>query len=238
METFVNMAAYDAIAGEYYDDFHKTCRNFDEATKVALQTIQYRIPKHGLVLDVGSGRGRCKEYLGIDTDRVVQLDNSTVMLKIQPRESSLLRVVHCAESLPFLDNTFCCVTAFLCDTFIGLNFLSEACRVIEQGGIFVGTTPSYEWGIALREELSIDFSKTRFITKNGNTITLSSILVRESQLIEMLTVAGFEKNNVEVNRDKLPQDVATVSNDIKLPAEKLGCSVYDIDIIYRMIAKK
>jgi hypothetical protein len=71
--------AYADLAQEYYDPFHKTCRNFDAATKSALARKTFALPDAGLILEVGCGRGRCQEFLGVDKNRVVQLDSSREM---------------------------------------------------------------------------------------------------------------------------------------------------------------
>ena len=71
------------------------------------------IPKEGLVLEVGCGRGRCKEFLGIDAFRIVQLDSSRQMLGIEERESCYLRVHADAASVPLFDEQFALVVGFL-----------------------------------------------------------------------------------------------------------------------------
>jgi len=234
----MNNAPYDQIAAEYYDACHKTCRNFDHTTTVALETIRPRLPVDGLVLDVGAGKGRCKEFLGIDPMRVIHLDNSSVMLGLQPREESLLRILHEAETLPFVDSQFSCLTAFLCDGFLGLNFLAEVYRVLLPGGSFVATTPSYEWGTTLRKELQISASQTRFITKVGTQLVLPSVLIPVDRLLEMLKHVGFGQRKVQLRRHRLPLSATPISQDISTPAEALGCDVHDLDILYSVFAEK
>jgi SAM-dependent methyltransferase len=232
------MGAYDAIAAEYYRDSHKTCRNFDEVSKAALASFRTRVPPRGLILDVGAGRGRCNEYIGVNARRVVQLDDSPLMLEVEPRESCLLRVLHSAEYLPFADCEFACVTAFLCDAFIGLNCFTEIHRVLQSGGIFIGTIPSYEWGKPLRAELGIELFQTRFITGNGETVVLPSVLVTASQISEMLVVGGFSGDSIEITKHRLPETVKVISSDIQKPADVLGCSVYELDLIYTVFARR
>src|SRR3954467_1969334 len=90
-----NADVYDAIADEYYDpQAHKTTRNFDQTTSVALQNKFPLVDSDGLVLDVGCGRGRIVEYLRFESSRVVQLDGSAKMLALTPRETSVIRVHH------------------------------------------------------------------------------------------------------------------------------------------------
>ena len=236
MDQVVEEAAYDRIAYEYYDDVHKTSRNFDEATKAALKVAELVVPD-GLVLEPGSGRGRCGEFLGLEPSRLVHLDNSTRMLALTPREDSLLRILHDAEHLPFSDADFSCVAAFLCDPFLGLNFLAEARRVLRPGGILLGTTPSDQWGLALRKSLGIDPMMTRFVLRTGETIRVPSALFSVDELREMLSVAGFDPSGIAISAHPLPEGIEPVSPDIESSATSMGASVYALDIINLFIAQ-
>jgi ubiquinone/menaquinone biosynthesis C-methylase UbiE len=217
----MTIAPYDAIADEYYEAAHKTSRNFDEATTSALGPVRNRISADGLVLDVGAGRGRCCEYLAIDSRRVIHLDNSSRMLQVTPREHSLIRVVHQAEHLPFLDEQFSCVTSFLCDPFLGLNFLAEAYRVLKRGGLFIATTPAHEWGNTLRTILKMDKHSTRFITREGKVV-VPSVLVPITQLREMLSRTGFTQQDLSVTTHTLPRTT----------------NAHELEILYLVVCKK
>src|SRR5262249_31933623 len=204
--------------------FHKTCRNFDQTTLEAVKPFRSLIPQNGLILDIGSGKGRCVEFLGVNANRVIQLDNSHTMLRLSPKEECLIRIQHHAEKLPFLDQEFSCVTAFLCDPYLGLNFLAEAYRVLRLGGLFLATTPAYEWGRALRDRISIDVSETRFKTLAGSEIRTPSILVPRDRLVEMLGRGGFI-SEIKVQPHRLPKDAAPVSEDVSKAAEALKCGI-------------
>lgn len=230
-------APYDLIASEYYAASHQTSRNFDQTSSHALQPVRARIPPTGLVLDIGAGRGRCNEFLAVNPERVVQLDNSQRMLEVNPREACMLRVLHQAESLPFFNTEFSFVASFLCDPFLGLNFLHEAYRVLAPGGLFVATTPSYEWGAPLRAHLGISTLETRFITREGKVV-VPSVLIPHNKLIEMLELAGFEGDKVRVSRHRLPHNVAPISPDIIMPADALRVGVHELDILYLIEAEK
>jgi SAM-dependent methyltransferase len=223
---------YDAFAREYYEPAHTTSRNFDAATARAVGDWPSRLPT-GLILEPGCGRGRVGEFLGVKSDRVVQMDNSPAMLSLVLREEARVRVLHDAERLPFPDGEFGSVVAFLCDAFLGLNFLSEAHRVLQPGGVLCGTTPSHEWGVALRDELGIDVMSTRFILKDGVTL-VSSFLYPQAQLKEMLVRTGFSE--VEIRAHSVPDDVTTVSEDIVRPAERLGKPPHELPVLYSFLA--
>src|SRR5688572_10473153 len=131
MFTMIDDAPYSRIAKEYYDPvLHKTSRNFDEAGRPTLREWANDLPAEGLVLDAGAGRGRCTEFFGTDASRIVQLDSSREMLRLEGREDCIIKICHAAETLPFLDGQFAVVAGFLCDPFLGLNFLAESYRVL------------------------------------------------------------------------------------------------------------
>lgn len=229
---------YDQIANEYYNESHKTCRNFDETSKNALKEYKGWIPSKGLILDIGCGRGRCKEFLDIDCSRVIQLDSSQEMLKLSPREECLLQVHHSAEKLPFIDSSFSCITSFLCDPFFGLDFLKESFRVLQPNGLFIATTPSYEWGRELRKKIKIDESETRFILSDGKQVKVPSILASKDLIISMLKRSGFSYESIKITGHKLPNDVTIISKDVIDAANELRCEPTELDLVYLIIAKR
>lgn len=221
---------YDALANEYYDSTHKTCRNFDATTLAALTSLRPELPA-GKVLEVGAGRGRAKEFLNIEPERVIQLDNSVEMLRFEPREDSFLRVLSDAENLPFPDDEFDLVLGFLCDPFLGLNFLSEARRVLKAGGLLIATTPSETWGKALRGDLGVDEMETRFVLRDGSTLKVPSALYPVAQLRSMLEAAGFGRESIAISSHCLPDHAEPVSGDVIAPAEHLGVSPHNLVLL-------
>jgi SAM-dependent methyltransferase len=227
---------YDILAGEYYDDRHVTSRNFDAATILALSSRSLLVPE-GRTLEAGSGRGRCGEYLGLPPERVVQLDNSPTMLTISPRERASVRVCHDAEQLPFPASEFEVVAAFLCDPFLGLNFLAEARRVLQRGGLLIGTTPTKEWGDPLRRVLGIDGMMTRFQLRDGRIVQVPSALYSSEHLNRMLCKAGFVETSIDIRSHRLPPNTPRISPDIEAAASARGVPAYELDILYTFTAE-
>lgn len=232
-----SVAPYDQLATEYYSAEHRTSRNFDDATKDALKSLGWTVPP-GLLLEPGCGRGRCSEFLGLEWRAVVQLDNSAAMLALEPRERALLRVLHDAEELPFAAGEFACVAAFLCDTFLGLNFLAEARRVLSSGGLLLGTTPSHEWGIALRDAIGLDHMTTRFSLRSGEQVLVPSSLFPADELREMLVEAGYDRTTIQVEAHTLPVESVPVSPDIEIAARALDCTLHDLPVLYTFSARR
>ena len=160
------------------------------------------------------------------------------MLEVDPREECLLRILHDSEDLPFIDESFSCVTAFLCDPFIGLNFLHEAHRVLVSGGKFIATTPSFEWGMTLRNEIKISQQETRFLKKSGERVEVPSILVTRDKLFNMLEYTGFSKEMIKISNHCLNAYAGELSEDIAKPAKKLNMSPYELEILYLIEAIK
>lgn len=227
---------YDALASEYYDSFHRTCRNFDETTVNALTDRPVTIPAEGLVLDVGCGRGRCIEFLGVDAQRIVQLDSSRKMLELQDRESCCVRMLADATDVPLLDDQFIAVVGFLIDPFIGLNFFSEAFRLLRVGGVFFASTPTSEWGLPLRNELAMEASSAQFLTKQNETVILPSTLIPTEKLGEMLAHTGFQ--DIQVTSHCLPKTANQISPDIQCVAKQREIEVYELPIIHLVSANK
>jgi ubiquinone/menaquinone biosynthesis C-methylase UbiE len=232
------ISPYDKIASEYYDVTHITSRNFDETTRLALRELEFDIPNDGLVLEIGAGKGRTNEYLTIDSGRIIQLDSSKKMLSLEPREKSLFRMHADAIDMPFMDESFSVVTSFLCDPFLGLEFLSQAYRVLKKEGVLIFTTPSFSWGKALRDKIGIEINETRFITKEKNAIKVPSILIKTQQIKEMLTHIGFQEKNIELKNLYLPENIEQISKDIIASAESQKKSPTEIELINLFYAKK
>lgn len=186
---------YEQVAQEYYDEDHTTCRNFEEATKAFLdvnEDIIEGIDTTGNVLDVGSGAGMTSRYLGTITGKLIQLDISSTMLQ----QAEGIKVRGNALALPFGNESFDTVTAFLYDPFNVPGFEKEIARVLKPEGTFLGTLPSFEWAKSFR--YSQDFRDTEwtndtyFTLQDGTSVKEPSRVSRNEDIRYRLWVAGFD----------------------------------------------
>ena len=106
------------------------------------ESVAERIAKEGLqpVLDVGCGEGRLCRLLWDQGLDAVGLDRSPTMLSAVPGP----RVLGDASSLPFRPGRFGAVAALYMLYHLPepKKALSECCRVLRSGGLFVAAAPS------------------------------------------------------------------------------------------------
>src|SRR6266498_225552 len=159
-----------------------------------------------------------------------------VEILMPPLHKRSLRVHADAASVPLFDEQFAVVVGFLIDPFIGLNFFSEAYRLLRSRGLFLATTPTAEWGVSLRNELKIETSSARFLTKGGATIAVPSTLIPPNQIEEMLDHSGFHE--ILVTPHCLPKNTSPVSPDIQQVAEKKKIGIHELPIIHLITANK
>jgi SAM-dependent methyltransferase len=232
----MHQVSYDLVADEYYDERHKTCRNFDTTSKNAMQKLASLIPSDGHVLEVGCGRGRLREFLSIPGERVIQLDSSRRMLGLPDRDNCLLKLHADATAMPLYDEQFSAVVGLLVDPFMGLLFLAEAFRVLRPRGILILSTPTPEWGHALRGSAEPDASYAKFAVKSKDPVLVPSTLIPKEQLQAMLTLTGFD--DIEITEHALPAGTRPISPDIESVAVKKNLKVHDLPIIYVICARK
>lgn len=229
-------SGYDVIAKEYYNSEHVTSRNFDSATRLALQ--QFPFPcEDGMILELGAGRGRSMEYLAADQLRLVQLDLSEEMLNLDQREPCVLKVLADACKIPLASQQFAYVVGFLVDPFMGLDCLAEAFRMLQNGGQLLLTVPTKEWGDAIRSKLQIDKLTTRFrIIGTERTVLLPSVLHSPNRIYEMLEISGFKE--ILIHDHPLPENEQTVSPDIMHACDLLGVKLTELPIIHSIRARR
>ena len=188
--------SYDRIGREYYDGAHATCRSFESATQSFLrdnQLILHDINTSGMLLDVGSGKGMASHYLGPITGNLIQLDASSTMLS----QAEGAKVRGDALTLPFGDESFDTISAFLYDPFNVEKFRQEIARVLKPGGVFIGTLPSFQWASTFR--YSQDFRNTEitnntfFTLQDGARVEEPSFVQRDVDIEYALWQVGFDR---------------------------------------------
>ncbi len=229
-------SGYDQIANEYYDARHVTSRNFDNATRCALETAPFPV-RPGCLLEIGAGRGRVGEFLGVDSSRVVQLDNSEAMFELPGREECSLKVLADACHVPLVSRQCSTVVGFLIDPFIGLECLAEAHRMLVPDGGILLTLPTQRWGTTLRASLGLDVMTTRFkLVGTESAIVLPSILHAPAQLRQMMEIVGFR--DIEILDHAVAKDDKSVSPDISSVCTELKVDVSELPIIHTVRATR
>lgn len=229
-------SSYEGLAAEYYSERHVTSRNFDAATARSLARLSVRVPRQGWCLDIGAGRGRLNEFLGVSAHRIVQFDLSQAMLRQQPREAAAGRSVASASVLPLRSGSAVLAAAFLFDPFNDEALFSEVSRVLDHGGTFVATLPSFEWGVALRQDLGLPTNETEFVTDDGAVVRRRSKLMPVDELADQLISVGL--NPVAVDRGSLGDIDQPISPHIELVARRKQIRASELPIIAVLIARR
>ncbi len=122
----------------------------------------------------------------------------------------------------------------LFDPFNKTGLFAEIARVTKSGGIFLGTTPHHQWGLALRSRRGRSIDEAVFVLENGESIAQPSVLSQSEQLKDRLADVGF--STVTNEALKIPREVTNISPDIELPARIMKQSVYRIPIVQLVVA--
>jgi SAM-dependent methyltransferase len=226
--------AYNDVAPEYYGSHHRTSRNFDAATHWAFDN-KVAVPAFpdGRVLEPGAGRGRVEEYLGVSSTRVIQIDISEAMLRQTPREVADARIQADALQLPVRDDTVAAVAAFLYDAYNLPAFYSEVARLLQPGGVFIGTLPHNQWGTNLRASDNMD--QAEFDLVDGRTVSVDSHLSEPSQLRRYCEQAGLSIESL--HEITLPDEVTEISPDISSAADNAGLPVEELPVVQVVLGR-
>lgn len=180
----------DAVAAEYSSEeayrerslaFRELLEGPDDEQIVRERILEARPARF---LDLGSGLGDlCAWVKGELGSEVFAVDSSARMVELSA-EAGATAVVADIRSLPFLDASFDCVTA--CSVLYHVpdpeRAISEAARVLVDGGVFLATTGSDDehenleaWGSLFNEKIP-DYAPLSFSRENGRDLLLRSFL--------------------------------------------------------------
>lgn len=236
IKSYMNNSNYESISNEYYNNNHITSRNLDAVTLDFCRKFDFPIPSYGFVLELGAGNGCTGKYCKIESNRIIQIDISKAMLLLNPREDCFQKVPCDAFRLPILSSELSAVTAFLYDPYNKLELYKEVCRVLHDGGVFIGTLPHFKFCMPLRRIIGYNKNKTKFLTKDEYLVELDSFLMNDSEIRQIVKRAGF--TSLQMYDLYLPPDVQEVSEHILIAASALKVNIYNLPIVKLIIAKK
>ncbi len=162
----VNKNCYDAIAHEYEDASHATCRDFDTANKIALSRVSACFPAvreptettSFRLIEIGSGTGHLLpsilEALPSGTPSVVLMDISERMVAISrqryggPSFNHFCVSLSNASTLGIAPADF--IFGLLCDPYLTPQSLADLRNLATPGCFIVLTFPSAKWADATR----------------------------------------------------------------------------------------
>jgi ubiquinone/menaquinone biosynthesis C-methylase UbiE len=205
---------YDNIAAEYYNPIrHPTCANFAELSKAFLTPrIQERARSAKNILEVGVGRSTVAPILAaehISLGKLILLDESRKMLEHSRiwEEQGARLIVADALNTRLQANHFQLIVSSLGDPYNGQRFWFEIERLLQQDGICLFTTPSYEW--AERFRAGSDLKAAEFVLANGTTVLVRSEIPSVERQIEIINATGLRVvETKDFSVDELSQQIS------------------------------
>lgn len=187
---------YEVLADEYYDQArHPTCSNFGELSSGFLvPRIRAVAGSVTRALEVGAGRSILatvfeEEHLPLK--RVTLLDQSAAMLRHSERwiKVGATSIVADARRTGLPDRAFDLIVSSLGDPYNCAEFWQEMHRVVSNSGIFLFTTPSFEWSSAFR--IGTDRDKAEFVLRHGGRVSVPSLTRPLTEQRAMMAKARF-----------------------------------------------
>ena len=151
-----NLICYDAIAEEYGNDNHETCRDFDAGTHFFLKKIikQNEISelKIGLnYLDIGVGTGVSLDclmpWLAEKKANIDVLDISGKMISIVQNKykNSIANYYNVSIHKFSTDKKYDLIVSSLCDPFLTLDTIHIIKNLLSKDGVVLITIPTHTW---------------------------------------------------------------------------------------------
>ncbi len=192
-----NRDCYNAIASEYDDNSHQTCRDFDFFTMQFIKKsviASVPIKKHMKYLDVGVGTGTS---LNVLMPWLKKQSSHIDVLDISPKMISIVKKKY-GENISSFFNTsihnfkekisYYFIGAFLCDPFLTIESLKVLSEHLEVGGYLALTLPTNTWSKYVRDD---ELHLTKFHDKKGKEYHSYSFCWNKSNLIKRLERKGL-----------------------------------------------
>jgi ubiquinone/menaquinone biosynthesis C-methylase UbiE len=193
----VRLGSYTDLAAEYYDSMrHPTCANFREASTIFLaEELSARSWHEGFVAEIGAGRSLVAELVppaALAQRQLALIDISCEMLahSMNWLRAGAFGIIADAHQLPVGDGSFDLVIAILGDPFNDQEFWYEVARVLRPKGLCLFTLPAFSWAQAFRASVSRS-DLAEFVTANGETLGLPSLIPPPDRQREMIETAGL-----------------------------------------------
>jgi precorrin-6B methylase 2 len=199
------VAAYEAIAGEYDQPWHRTTRELERLSALALRSA----PLDGvlsrpnpLVVELGCGTG------AFSVELVKRMSGGQILLS-DPAEGMLRRAMNrlaatdagvanialrapAASVLSQLVSPPALIAAGLADPFLSQPLLRTALRAADPETRVVVTVPTHRWAMVERgKRLGIPIDQTRFRTVTGGAVRSRSLSLDANDLVELFASSGF-----------------------------------------------
>ena len=171
--------SYEAVAEEYYDpQRHPTCHNFGELSK---QFLYPRIQKLAIetqrALELGAGKSIAAavfEEMSLPLSCLTIFDQSESMLRYSQKwiSAGAIPRIGDAKDTRLQQGYFDLIVSSLGDPYDCDAFWREMRRIIVKQGLFLFTTPSFEWSSKFRSSSNPD--RADFLLRDGRTISVPS----------------------------------------------------------------
>lgn len=228
---------WDNISNEYYDEIHRTSRNFDKIIYDRLKEVVLSLRDHGIYLDLGGGRGRVQEIFVDSKAHIVVGDVSKAMMKNTSTQLQLRALTSYVQldafKIPFIRNTFDGVFSLLGDPFLLPEVFSEVFRVLKPSSFFFIALPSKTWAKNLRSTLGLSINQASFRTREGNSVETPSFVYDSGELVDTLLSTGFKHIQTgdwqplsTIPKMLLSQDVLTTAKNLHISYEILPLITY------------
>jgi SAM-dependent methyltransferase len=187
-------SSYDSVAAEYYDEkLHPTCADFRSASYIYLKKFFDLVKPAGRFADIGCGRSLLAAF---QSHNLVLIDKSNQMVgqNAPSYEKRLLNV----EQESFGEGEFDWIFAVLGDPYNSSKAWQNIYRALKVGGQCVFILPSICWAEKFRSRDNEERPNfARFVTSNGSTVFLRSLVVNPDQQKKMIADAGLSLVAIE-----------------------------------------
>lgn len=178
----VNKEGYNKLAPNFSEEKRVTTSNFHELTKTFFQNaVNTYVKEEDMILELGPGR----DWL---TRNIIfpKVDYYKVEIAEQMIEDSYNTSIASVESMPFEGEKFDCIFSSLGDPYFYEEALKEIHRVLKKNGLFILSTPSYEWANGLRGNKQM----STFV-EDGKEINVYSFTYSADEMRNLWKKCGF-----------------------------------------------